>query len=531
MSQNTQTAGVGLADPISPRMVAAAAKLTAAEHPLAPELAQPALLAQPPKRRLRWPFVGLIFAGGLGALANFGAPWLQYSFSHETTDDTYVNSYVTFISPRITGNVMEVLVSDNQFVEPGTVLARIDPKSYQLTVEQRRAALARAKLTVDQQVAMLQAAEAELEQARNQVNSQVTGLFGSWYLLQTVQYLVRYQVAALQSSKANERLQAANLVFAQKEQERYAYLTPRGAASKEDMEQKQAGLRVAEEQVAAAREAVGQTRAVLGLTSGSETKEQLNDLPETYVGVRYALSMVQQTLDQLGVPIQITSMRTKAIAEQLSRLSIPTLVEEVPSVKVAKARVEQARAILGGASFSPKNPYDNPAVVQAQKELEQAELDLSYTVIKAPIAGYVNRRSVNPGNHVQPGQMLLAILPLQDVWIDANFKETQLEHLRIGQHVDIFVDAYPDRVFHGRVAGFSAGTGAALSLLPPENATGNFVKVVQRVPVRIELTEPISREAPLFVGLSVTPQVDIKSPPTGPDAGQRLLGRLGQSDK
>jgi membrane fusion protein, multidrug efflux system len=525
MSQSTQTAGVELAEPISPRMVAAAANLMAAEHQSTPSP------AQPPKRRRRWLLVGLIFAGCLAAIAYLGAPWLLHSFSHETTDDTYVNSYVTFISPRVTGTVTEVLVSDNQFVEPGTVVARIDPESYRLTVEQRRAALARARLTVDQQVAMLQAAEAELEQARNQVNSQVTGLFGSWYLLQTVQYLVRYEVAALQSSRANERLQLANLVFAQKENDRYASLAPHGAVSKEDMEQRQAALRVAEEQVAAAREAVGQTRAVLGLTAGSETKEQLQDLPETYVGVRYALSMVQQTLNQLGVQFQVTSMRTTALAEQLSRLSVPTLVEEVPAVKMARARVDQARAVLGGASFSPNRPYDNPAVVQAQKELEQAELDLSYTVIKAPIAGYVNRRSVNPGNHVQPGQMLLAILPLQDVWIDANFKETQLEHLRIGQHVDIYVDAYPNRVFHGRVAGFSAGTGAALSLLPPENATGNFVKVVQRVPVRIELTEPISRDAPLFVGLSVSPEVDIKSPPTGPDAGQRLLGRLGQSDK
>jgi biotin carboxyl carrier protein len=237
------------------------------------------------------------------------------------------------------------------------------------------------------------------------------------------------------------------------------------------------------------------------------------------------LSTAQQTLEQLGVPVQLLTMRTTAIRDQLARLNVPTLAEEVPAVKMAKARVEQARASLGGASFTPSKPYDHPAVIEAQKELEQAELNLSYTVLKSPIAGYVNRRSVNPGNQVQAGQMLMALRPLREVWIDANFKENQLDKLRIGQPVDLFVDAYPGRVFHGRAAGFSPGTGAALSLLPPENATGNFVKVVQRLPVRIELTEPPSEDTPLFVGLSVVAEVNIKAQPSGPDAGKRLLGR------
>jgi membrane fusion protein (multidrug efflux system) len=129
---------------------------------------------------------------------------------------------------------------------------------------------------------------------------------------------------------------------------------------------------------------------------------------------------------------------------------------------------------------------------------------------------------VNPGTQVDIGQGLMAIRPLNDVWVEANFKETQLADLRIGQSVDIYVDAYPGKIFHGRVGGFSPGTGAVLSLLPPENATGNFVKVVQRLPVRIELTDAPSTETPLFTGLSVVPEVDIHSKPTGADAGQRL---------
>ncbi len=494
------------------------------------EVPAPSPPARPSPTRIRgrrWLVLGLLLGGGLTAAGYFGVPWLLYTLAHESTDDAYVNSYVTFVSPRIAGNVREVLVADNQFVEPGTVLVRLDAEPYRLAVEHRRAALQQARLAVDQQVAALRSAEAELDQARNQVRSQVAGLWGSWYLLQTIQNLVRYQEAGLRANEANEKVQLANLALARKQHARYTELAPGGGASKESLDEKEAGLRVAEEQLRAAQESVKQTRSMLGLTADTATPDRLRDLPETYSAVRYALSTAQQTLDQLGVPLQLLNLRTADMRDQLLRLSVPALTEEVPAVKMAKARVEQARAALGGTSFDPAKPYDHPSVVQARKDLEQAELNLKYTVLESPIAGYVNRRSVNPGNQVQPGQTLLALRPLQDVWIDANFKENQLDQLRIGQPVDLAVDAYPGRVFRGRVAGFSPGTGAALSLLPPENASGNFVKVVQRLTVRIELTEPPPPDTPLFVGLSVVPEVDIKAQPSGPDAGKRLLSRAG----
>ncbi len=478
----------------------------------------------PPAGRRRWWLLALLGGAALGLAGYFGVPWLVHSFTHESTDDAYVNSHVSYVSPRIAGNVVEVLVDDNQFVEPGTVLVRLDDQPYRIAVEQHRAALARAKLQIDQQVASLQAAEAELEQARNQVRAQVTSLWGSWYLLRTIQNLVRYQQAALRANQATEDLQKANLTLAQIEQARYAELAPRGAASKEMSDQKNAALRVAQEQVHAAHAVVKQTQALLGI-SADESESTLADLVETYPGVRYALSTAQQTLDTLGISYNLLTSRTSAILTELNRLSMASLLQQAPAVQRALAHVQEARAALGGPAFNPSRPYEHPTVVQAQKELEQAELNLSYTVLKSPIAGYVNRRSVNPGNQVQVGQMLMAIRPLHEVWIDANFKENQIAHLRIGQPVDIFVDAYPGRVFHGRVAGFSPGTGAALSLLPPENATGNFVKVVQRLPVRIELTEPPPEDTPLFVGLSVVPEVNLKAPPTGPDAGKRLLSR------
>ncbi len=171
-----------------------------------------------------------------------------------------------------------------------------------------------------------------------------------------------------------------------------------------------------------------------------------------------------------------------------------------------------------------------PAVKQAEANLEsakrdlaQAELDLQYCDIVAEIDGVVTRRNVNPGDYVQTGQNLMAIRSLDEIWVDANFKETQLGDLRIGQPVDLYVDMYGNRhVFKGRVAGFTMGTGSTLALLPPENATGNFVKVVQRLPVRIELEGYDPDKDPLFIGTSVVPYVYIDKPPTGPDAGRFL---------
>ena len=171
------------------------------------------------------------------------------------------------------------------------------------------------------------------------------------------------------------------------------------------------------------------------------------------------------------------------------------------------------------------------SVSRANEQLEDAKLRLSWTEIRSEVAGYVQDRQVHPGNRVEPGQTLLSIRPTY-VWIAANYKETQIHDIRIGMPVDLYVDAYPHRVFRGRVAGFSPGTGLSESLLPPENATGNYVKVTQRLPVRIELVEPNPDDTPLFAGLSVVPHVRYKEAVSGPGAGQRLhaFGRLRPPD-
>jgi membrane fusion protein (multidrug efflux system) len=174
------------------------------------------------------------------------------------------------------------------------------------------------------------------------------------------------------------------------------------------------------------------------------------------------------------------------------------VIDDAPAVKVAVA-----------------------AVTKAERDVDSDRLRLSWTEIKSEVAGYVQDRSANPGNWVQTGQTLVSIRP-DYVWVDANFKETQLHYIKIGMPVDLYVDAYPTKIFKGRVSGFLPGTGQSEGLLPPENATGNYIKVTQRLAVRIELVEPNPQDTPLFIGLSVVPYVKHEERANGPDAGKRL---------
>ena len=180
------------------------------------------------------------------------------------------------------------------------------------------------------------------------------------------------------------------------------------------------------------------------------------------------------------------------------------LAAEAPTAKQAEAKLEATK-----------------------RDLALAELDLRYCDVIADIDGVVTRRNVNPGNDVQVAQSLMAIRSLSEIWVDANFKETQLRDLRIGQTADLYVDMYGDKqVFSGRISGFTIGTGSTLALLPPQNATGNFIKIVQRLPVRIELEGYDPDKKPLFIGSSVVPYVYINKPTTGPDAGKFLQSTM-----
>jgi membrane fusion protein (multidrug efflux system) len=258
-------------------------------------------------------------------------------------------------------------------------------------------------------------------------------------------------------------------------------------------------------------------RASLGLTAipkDGNLAEVPPDLDQTFSAVRETQADLIQSAAQLGVihsydqtPQQMLEQFEKSDPQGNIDRTFARLTADAPGVKEAEAKLEAA-----------------------ERDLAQAELNLRYCDVVAAIDGVVTRRNVNPGDNVQVGQSLMAIRSLSDIWVDANFKETQLRDLRIGQAVDVYADMYGDRhVFKGRIAGFTMGTGSTLALLPAQNATGNFVKVVQRLPVRIELEGYDADKSPLFYGTSVVPYVYINKPASGPDAGKFLQASVPRS--
>lgn len=493
MSQGSHVATTSRADPPQAPNAPAA---TADGSPRAAAAQAPA--TTPPLRRSRkW----LLLVGTLAALAVGGyflVPWMETALNTVSTDDAYVNGHVTLVAPRVTGQVKKVLVDDNERVTKGDLLVQLDKEPFEVQVALKRAAvqLAEANLT---------AAEAKARSLEAQLGSQ------RWKL-QSASEQVDALVAQLKVKAASLRTQEAILDRARADYERGSRLVGTGAMTREEFDLRQQQFLVGETSVKQAREEVAQVRVSLGLAAEPENGKSLTDvrpnLNQNYSAVRTALADCMQTLTQLGLPLDSTDLTPNQALEKFRRLDahgdidriLQGLVARVPVVLQARAELEQAR-----------------------HDLEQAELNLRYCDIVSDIDGVVTSRNVNPGNNVQAGQSLMAVRSLTEIWIDANFKETQLAGLRIGQRVRCDVDMYGGRKeFEGRITGFTMGTGQTLALLPPQNATGNFVKIVQRLPVRIELTDYEPAAAPLFVGLSVAPYVYVKEPPTGPHAGEIL---------
>ena len=216
----------------------------------------------------------------------------------------------------------------------------------------------------------------------------------------------------------------------------------------------------------------------------------------------------QQQLDAAqaeadGSSANLTAARMRAAAAESAVAEAQAMeVRAQGTLAVAKTGPQQVAVAVA----QTKNAQAD--VDEAQAAVQAAELDLSYTTIVAPAAGRVTRRAARPGQYLQTGQIILALVE-PDVWVTANFKETQLAHMSVGQDVEIAVDSYPGRTFHGKIDSIQAGSGARFSLLPPENATGNYVKVVQRVPVKIVLDPDVTREWLLAPGMSVVPKVHI----------------------
>jgi membrane fusion protein (multidrug efflux system) len=233
-----------------------------------------------------------------------------------------------------------------------------------------------------------------------------------------------------------------------------------------------------------------------------------NETSSTYAQVdaaRAAVNSDKAKLEQAELDIE----RGKALykkevipKEQLDRLETARRVAEAKLAET-EGSVRRALALLGLTGTGIKNAQ----IARKKAELEESKLNFSYTRIYAPADGYITRKSVEPGNNIQPGQPLLALVALNEAWVTANYKESQLNHVKPGQKVEFTVDSYPVRKFKGSVESIMAGTGAAFSLLPPENATGNYVKVVQRIPVKIAIDKASDPEHLLRIGMSVVPSI------------------------
>jgi membrane fusion protein, multidrug efflux system len=406
------------------------------------------------------------------------------------TDDAYVNGHATFVASRVASQVTRALVDDNCRVKKGDVLVALDKEPYEAQVQIKKAAVevAQTNLLAAQaqargQIAQARANRYKLEHAIEDVNNQIANL--------------RARVASLESKKATLLLAQANL-------KRGEELAQRGGISKEDLDQRRQGVAVNQAAVDEALQQVNAIRAGLGLPSGGrDLAEAPPELEQKASAVRATLADLLWTLARLGATLPRAGGAPQQVLEDFKQLSgradsDAVLVSQAPAVKQAEAKLRLA-----------------------QGDLDQARLKLAYCEVVSPIDGVVTRRTVNPGDYVRVGQSLMSVRSLTEIWIDANFKETQLADLRIGQRVKVAVDMYADRkAFNGRISGFAIDTGR---IPAPPSPDGKSAKVVQRLPVRIELTDyDPDGPNPLFIGLSCTAHVYYQEPPTGPHAGKFL---------
>jgi len=362
----------------------------------------------------------------------------RYVTSYESTDDAQVDGHINAISARITGHVIKLNVTDNQYVTAGTVLVEIDPADYQVAYD-------RAKADFESAQAAAAAAGVDVPVTSVSTSSQVS-------------------------------------------------------STEADVASANAGIAAAKQQAEAAKSQLAQAQA-------NDVKTQ-NDL------ARYKQLVDKQEISQQQYDEAVAAAKASSATVDAARAT----------ADAAQAQVVQAQAKLKQGEANWRNAQTGPQQVQIMRakaasaradalrkkaDFDQAALNLQYTKIVAPVDGVISDRTVEVGQNVSAGQELLKIIPLNDVWITANFKETQLRSMKVGQPVDIDVDAN-GKSYKGKVDSIAGASGARFSLLPPENATGNYVKVVQRIPVKIVLDPGENKDHSLRPGMSVTPKVWIR---------------------
>jgi membrane fusion protein (multidrug efflux system) len=411
----------------------------------APRVIEELPLEEPPKGFANPKVQRLLIAGGAVLLAAI-VGLVVYFHDRESTDDAQVDGHITPMASKVYGRVAQVLVDDNQPVKAGQILVKIDPRDYQAAVDQAKAALLLAESEARSAGVDVPRTRENVASGNSSADAQLMGSQADLARAQTT--YEQAQTSDLAWAQANVEKSQANAELAKADLARYLPLMEKGEISKQQYDAAKANadatasaLRADQERLAQAKRSVDVAKSQLDAAKAR--------VEESKAGVETAHANVKQ-------------VSMKAADAQ---------------AKIAK--VEQARAVL-----------------------DAAQLNLSYTEITAPVDGVATHKQVETGQIVQAGQGLLVVVPLQDVWVTANFKETQLKNMKPGQKAEVKVDTY-GKTFSGHVDSIAGATGSVLSLLPPENATGNFVKVVQRIPVKIVLDPIPAGKAVLRPGMNV----------------------------
>jgi membrane fusion protein (multidrug efflux system) len=398
--------------------------------------------------RAKW----LLIPVGLILIAAAYAGW-EYLSRWESTDDAQIDGHIHPVNARVGGTIMAVNVVENQRVEAGTVVAQLDSRDYEVAVARAEAELAQAQ-------ANAVGARAGIPVASSTAGAQITSSEAiAEHAKGGVELSAKEVLAAqarLTSAQARVREAQANATKTSRDLERMKQLIAKDEISQQQYDAAVSAAEAALAAVESAQAAVLQVQHEVAAAQAKASQSQA-DLQQAQAEAQAAKT----------APQQITITRAQA--------------------QSADARVQLAQAVL-----------------------DQARLNLEYTSIKAPVAGTVSKKTIEAGQVVQPGQPLMAIIPQEDIWVTANFKETQLAEMHPGEAGTVSVDAFGGRIFNVRVDSIASATGAKFSLLPPENATGNYVKVVQRVPVKLVFEKGEDAEHQLRPGMSVVAKIKIK---------------------
>jgi membrane fusion protein (multidrug efflux system) len=375
--------------------------------------------------------------------------WWYYG-GRESTDDAQIDGHITQVSASVGGRIVAVHVSDNQPVTAGTVLAEIDPRDYQVAVDRAAAELASAQASAE-------AAQMGVPIANTEATSGVTTAQGGVEQAQagisTSEHEIASARARLASAEATVREREAEAARTRRDVDRLKALIAKEEVSQQQYDAAVSAAEASQAAAEAARALVAEAETAIGVAEARARQ------------ARASASQAQASLRTAQTaPQQIQATRAQA--------------------SVAAARVKQAEAVLASA-----------------------RLNLEHATVRAMTNGVISRKTVEVGQTVAPGQALMALVDLDHLWVTANFKETQLREMKPGQQVRVSVDALGGREFRGSVDSVAAATGARFSLLPPDNATGNYVKVVQRVPVKIVLDQGQDPDHRLRPGMSVSPTV------------------------